>query len=275
MIFLFSLPIISYAQDYNDVSDGEIISFEESSLKINVVSDLVRVTSQEIIKMLLIGECDTLFDMKICLKNVTYDFDVSANLADMNITSYDADIDIDRSLKNSNLYVGVENSVMVKIKNEGIHDASDVNYEERFPENFKILDCENCVIDGNAVIFDKDIKKGGEDSFEYSFKILNGESYVSTGKMNYVAVEDKELYSEGLAFNPKTPFDIDIDYGEDDIKLGEETSLKFTFTNLINEELDFENIILYVPANAMIKNNKGQLIESGKIEELGSFKLFT
>ena len=139
VLFLLILPFAYSAELFSgSVEDGEFFNAGsyECYVKYNIGAAKLYFQLGQSGRILVLGECSEIEDVKICYEDMDYDnatetptsFTVSVNTLGPSIT-------IERSFSSETVDLGEEIDVEVTITNDGEKSASDVEFTDTFPEN--------------------------------------------------------------------------------------------------------------------------------------------
>lgn len=223
--------------------------------------------------------CDKKDYYNVCYKGTKegyhdYFRDVIVMQAHITIEQITAKLNISRTVQKTNPQIGEDVRIVMNLENDGDRDATGVVFNDEFPEDFEITYVSGCVISGNKVEWEGNLKRSErKKECEYRIKPLKEVTYSSKATATYNN-GDKETTSSSPTVKitvQEPPLDIRINSSRTTLDLGEEFWVNITLEN-INEDKDVsvDNFIISVPESMEIIEKRG--IDSDKLYWRGNLR---
>jgi len=151
-----------------------------------------------------------------------------------------ADVKLKRTIGETDLAINEETDVKVVMTNNGSLDATEVEFEDSYPDAIQVSDVEGCTLDDNTVKWTGILRKNAEVKCEYLLTAMEKKSFSSTAEIEYYNGIDDEKLSDKQSFSIS------------DLAL--EISIDANRSKLISADMALVDVVLTNEANSIIEN---------------------
>ncbi len=160
LLFIIALVLVSSlaaakTQEFSGkVLSGENVEIDDFTfiITMNKYANAIFIDAGTMFQTVALYKCEKMESFEICFGNTTYDEDDNELYAEVRIYRYKPDVSISKTINQTDLYVGQEAEVTIKIKNTG-DPASQIIMTDDYPAAMKIYDIEGpgCSVHENQV----------------------------------------------------------------------------------------------------------------------------
>ena len=240
---IYSGTIYSHQTNTANISN-EIYTFSLSSAHDKAIITLPP-NSRVIVKN---DSCETTENYKICVSNsgfwyhnTTLDDDIyKASVKIYSFLAETAEVELTRTVANTNFLIGEQTKISVVIKNTGNVDATNIVYSDPIPTSFAITQISDCVVYTNSthriVKWEGSLKKGMEKRCSYKIKALQNTTFKSQAYITYNnGVKIVKSHSDtSTIIIPNYQLNMLLTLDKNKVKLGQVTNLNINLTNINN-----------------------------------------
>ncbi|MBU2561347.1 MAG: DUF11 domain-containing protein [Nanoarchaeota archaeon] len=270
---LFSASATAKTKVFDDrILSGENVDIDDFTfiITMNKYASAIFVDAGTMYQSIRLYQCKKMESFEICFKNTTFDEEENELYAEVNITRSKPDLTVTRTMNDTELYVGQEAEVTIKITNTG-DTAPNAILTDDYPAGIEIYDLEGgCQVHENQVYWqghldeDKEkecrfIIKGTKElhqSFVAHLKYWDGFKWVDDYSSTLTVDIDPviEIFSSVV----REDYEVDgttFDFDEDNpgINIGEELRLIVNITNNYDDYIDLNAFELLLPPDLAYK----------------------
>jgi len=197
---------------YSDwIEEGDKVKLGDYKLEVVWTSDSAYFSDDGYTLDVPLGQCRSKDPFEICFDEtrLTKDGEVVPDTINdplavtemyIRVDSEPAIIEFTRTIAKTDLVIGEETKVEVIMENLGMMDATEVEFEDDFPDDFKVSEVSGCTLDDNEVTWNGIIRMGAEIKCEYTLTGIDSKSFSSRAELSYYngMDDEKETDSQGL-----------------------------------------------------------------------------
>lgn len=250
--------------------DNNLFTFKFSSSSVNIgINDENYILKQ--------NSCKNTDKIKICVKDIISDYDTKSS--EVLIYYFSPNITISRNQDKTSIDLGDSINFDLTLENKGDYDANNFKYVDYFPEEIFIKSVSgNCIKEENSLIYSGVLKKGAKiqcsyvlvpkTSVELSLKAqityddVDGEKRVYSNLSNIKSnpLYSLKIYKATIKHNYYNTTDDNNNTYQDDnqtyeyatfekkeYEIEKEILLRINITNLVNDEITFDNLSIILP----------------------------
>ena len=284
LVFLVCiLPFSSaYVVKYNDwVYDLDTLTLDNQSFKFKISSSSENIIAYYSDKSQIIrkGNCADDSLTLICLDNISTDEVNEIRTARISISYLEPNLSILRTSNKEEVNVGDPITFDLKVKNVGDFKARNLVYTDYFPTEIIISKVSGkCIKDEyNTIKYETDLNPG--ESFGCSYSVIPSKETEQTlrAQIDYDdGFTHKKVYSNSSKIKSKSLYKItayheryegnssnrilnSISLDNSEVQVGEEFNVRINLTNMVNEDITFNNFSAIFPKEFIIKRSTMQL----------------
>ncbi|MBW3012499.1 DUF11 domain-containing protein, partial [Candidatus Woesearchaeota archaeon] len=208
------------------------------------------------IKSLKLGTCMIDENLKICLVDFRDGDDLAANI---DIYSVKPELSITRTFNATEFFIGDHVEAVVKIKNQGTKEASDVLFEEVFPSGIEIFDSDGTIVNKTSTRWTGDIGIGKEEEIKYEFFATRELDAREKATLTH---DSTTYFSKTQNLKAKSCYEYSASFNLTNVTVGSTFDFNFTIENKINKTLEINYVKAYFPDSVDVK---------GDMSKVGSF----
>jgi hypothetical protein len=188
-----------------------------------------------------------LVDGKVVPDNINSN-DVDTEL-EIHIYGIVGELEITREFESTLILQNEEIDVTVVIENIGDADAKNVEYEEKYPDSFQIINVKNCFIeDEDTIVWNGLLRKEKTHKCTYSLIGLEEKIFTSKATVKYHNGIDDETFSDSQKLTIPEPYlEVEYDTNKTKLKPGDTISALITVINNYESNIDIENLHVIIP----------------------------
>jgi hypothetical protein len=186
------------------------------------------------------------------------------------------ELEITREFENNFILQNEKVEVNVIIENIGDADATNIEYSEKYPDSFQIINAENCFIeDEDTIIWTGSLKKEKIHKCSYSLIGLEEKTHTSKATVEYYnGIEEEKIYDSQKLTIPKPYLEVEYDLTKSKLIPGDIIFSNITVINNHDSNIEIENLLVKIPkgfslikSDILSSNNewKGTIIEEQSI----------
>jgi hypothetical protein len=251
----FEIEDLEFEIQYSDNNDVAIIRFDGFSLPVDR------------------EDCEPKDFLLFCFRNITYYLDgdpVPADVHDDDVEIYIdllvnaslGKLDIERGLDKGRAYPSELVEYEIVFENRGEIGITAVEYEEEIDKEFEIVfSSGSCTLDGNDIMFTKDLAPGESETCRFRFRTDEPAAYGFSGSYEYYD-GIKEVSSDTSTLELEVPdplVGLDVELSEKRLDLGQETVLDIILSNLHNETLRIDQMQIDLPQQLEVVGKSASL----------------
>lgn len=189
------------------------------------------------------GECRMLRPLKICLNATrkTLDGEVVPDTIHSDDVEHEmlivvqgllADITISKEIGKTTLLINEETDVIVNLINNDLGEATQIVFEDEYPDEVKVIEGKGCYVEDNMVFWNGRLGKGESKLCKYSLLALEEKKFSAKAEIEYFnGVEEEDKSVKHTIMIKDYPIKIELDSSKNRLVAGEETVLDMFLTN--------------------------------------------
>ncbi|OVE74591.1 hypothetical protein BVX95_01740, partial [archaeon D22] len=219
------------------------------------------------------GDCDYLGDSEVCIQLINYELKEDVYNIDVSITELNAKLKISSKFSSSKLYLGDKYTINIEIENEAEQIMSDFNYMLEFSDEIILMDCLDCIIENNSVLVRTKSLAAELIEFSFDFILVGKQDFNVAAKIDYTVNDlERQTYAEPIVFKPLVPFNIEYKDSKKKFEVGSQEQILVNVTSLLDHDIRFSKIFIYVPNDLEVKY-KNKILSEGKVSQINTHKL--
>jgi hypothetical protein len=274
MLTIFSGTAQAKTQVFSDrLLSGESIDIDDFTfiITMNKYANAIFVDGGKIYQSVPLYTCKSMENFEICFDNTTYDEEDNDLYALVRISRYKPELTITKTINDTELYVGQEAEVTIKIENSE-DTASQIIMTDDYPSSIEIYDMEGgCSVHENQVYWQGHLEEGKSkeckfimrgmkelhQSFAAHLKYWDGFKWID--KYSTSLPIDFEPVVEILSSVVREDYEVDgttFDFEEENpgINIGETLRLLVNITNKYDDDINIKSLEINLPPDLEYKS---------------------
>ncbi|MCX6710409.1 MAG: hypothetical protein NTV63_05690 [Candidatus Woesearchaeota archaeon] len=243
---------------------GDTFTSANIAFQINLGSwlDRVIISSGKDFLNIQNNTCAVLNSTKFCLRDIVLDSTTRKYKANLEIYSVNAEIKIRRTISKSELLIGEEASIGVKIENKGGWSATKVLFIDEIPKEFEIRTTNGTSLKGNIIIWEGILNNATSESFSYMIRAVEkGESSFRANLSYFDGMNERAVLSELISVKTTSAVEEKIILGKEKAYIGETNNVTINLTNRYSQTITI-NSFEFIPDNSILVVLPGELKNS-------------
>jgi len=214
IFILNSIYVLADEEAYNKWNhNGDVFTAAEKTFTVHSLTEFqTKIESGGKFLNINNGTCDVSDFIKVCIGEIKKDANISLGYSsNIKIYKMTANLELTRTIDKTSFIIGEEANIEILIKNTGLRDAADINFEDRFSAQFEPKNAYGCLIKDHTVFFQGSLWQGNEKKCSYKIEALSQGQYESSAELTYnngfqikTLSDKKKITVEDYALRVKT-----------------------------------------------------------------------